>query len=289
MKPFRKPFALDPLFPFEIVHRDRKSSTSELPDHLHDLFELVYVHEGYGTFFIDNTFYEKRQGDLFLIPGNTIHRSFTDIEQPIVSTAVFFAPAFVRMDELGDGYVPFECFESARKNKQFKLDLPETFGRQFSSTLDEIAEELKNRRKGFRQSVRLHLQSLLLGLNRLVSAASDGNRDKSAGPKWLMDALREIDDNPGQSGWLNSLAAKACVSPHHFSRTFKKLTGMNVTDYVNAKRLVRAKELLRATDDNVESIAFACGFQSLPYFYRAFKSLTGMSPRAYRTEGSRSH
>lgn len=70
----------------------------------------------------------------------------------------------------------------------------------------------------------------------------------------------------------------------HFSRVFKQLTGMNVTDYVNVKRLVRAKELLLSTDDNVETIALACGFQGMGHFYQTFKKLTGLTPRAYRLQ-----
>ncbi|MFC5470495.1 AraC family transcriptional regulator [Cohnella suwonensis] len=284
MSPFRKPFFLDPLFPFDIVHRGLKTLNSELPDHLHDLFELVYVHEGNGTFFIDNSFYEKRKGDLFLIPGNTIHRAFPDAESPIVSTAVFFAPAFVQSGTLDDGYAPLRCFDTARKKKQYRIELPEALERKCRETLDEIADELANKDAGYRQAARIHLQRLLLEINRLGIARENDGGDIRVGPKWLLDALMSIDEDPAQSGGLAGLAATACVSPHHFSRTFKQLTGMNVTDYVNAKRLVRAKELLLTTDDNVESIAYSCGFQGMPYFYRAFKKLTGLSPRAYRTQ-----
>ncbi|RKP57348.1 AraC family transcriptional regulator [Cohnella endophytica] len=282
MNPIRKPFRLDPIFPFDIVFKDRKNSRTELPDHLHDLYELVYVYEGKGTFFIDNAFYEKEEGDLFLIPGNTIHRSFPDADRPILSTAVFFAPAFVESSSLDDAYVPLRCFDIARKKKQYKIELTEEFKQRTRETLDEIADELRNKEPGYRHAVRLGLQRLLLTLGRLPFTREDGSMDKRIGPQWIMDALRSIDNDPGQSGGLAELAAKACVSASHFSRVFKQLTGMNVTDYVNAKRLVLAKELLLSTDDNVESIALACGFQGLPHFYLTFKKLTGMTPRAYR-------
>ena len=85
MRPFRKPFFGDPAFPFEMVHRATKYPQFELPDHLHDRCEIVYVHSGRGTFFIDDTLYEKAPGDLFLIPGDTIHRAFPDADDPIVS------------------------------------------------------------------------------------------------------------------------------------------------------------------------------------------------------------
>jgi AraC-like DNA-binding protein len=85
---------------------------------------------------------------------------------------------------------------------------------------------------------------------------------------------------PGLS--LSDLAARVAVSSAHFSRVFKQLTGMNVTDYVNAKRIVTAKELLATTPGGIERIAERCGFESLPHFHRLFKKLAGTTPGAYR-------
>lgn len=115
MQPYRKSFAGDPLFPFEIVYKTIKYPDNELPDHLHDHYELVYVHSGQGIFFIDNCWYQKSAGDLFVIPGNTIHHSLPDLEDPIVSSAIFFAPSLIAGPLLGDGYFPLQCYEIARK------------------------------------------------------------------------------------------------------------------------------------------------------------------------------
>lgn len=117
MKPIRKPFKLDPIFPFEIVFEQLRTAQSELPEHLHDLYEIVYIHRGQGTIFIDNAFYEQKAGDLFLIPGNTIHRAFPDSADPTVSTAVFFAPALVRSESFDDGFAPLKSFDLARKRR----------------------------------------------------------------------------------------------------------------------------------------------------------------------------
>lgn len=59
MEPIRKPFYVDPIFPLEVVYKGLRDTGNELPDHLHDLYEIVYIHEGSGTFFIDHSLYEK--------------------------------------------------------------------------------------------------------------------------------------------------------------------------------------------------------------------------------------
>ncbi|AZN39756.1 AraC family transcriptional regulator [Paenibacillus albus] len=284
MKPIRKPFSFDPLFPFDFVYQGVRYTANELPDHLHDMYEIVYVHSGKGTFFIDNALYEKSAGDLFLIPGNTVHRSFPSDSEPIVSTALFFAPALVQRGSLGDGYEPLRCFDIARKTKQYKVERSEQTEHMISTVLAGMAEELQAGAIGYRHSVTMQLQLLLLELNRQPSTRSTASAKAGIGPQWIHRALRTIDQDPVQCGGLRELSGNACVSSAHFSRVFKQLTGMNVTDYVNAKRLIRAKELLLASDESIETVALACGFQGLPHFYQSFKKLTGMTPRSYRRQ-----
>ena len=61
MQPYRKSFAGDPLFPFEIVYKTIKYPDNELPNHLHDHYELVYVHSGQGIFSLTIAGTKKRR------------------------------------------------------------------------------------------------------------------------------------------------------------------------------------------------------------------------------------
>src|SRR5690606_13697540 len=167
-KPYRKPFAGDPFYPLEIVHMATKHPQNELPDHLHDHCEIVYVYGGHGTFFIDDTFYDKSPGDLFLIPGNTIHRAFPDADRPILSSALFFAPAFPGAADPRDDYAPLGCFETARRDKRYKLEAPADVKADVERLLGLIAEEMRQKRTGYREAARLALGQLLLRLNRYV-------------------------------------------------------------------------------------------------------------------------
>lgn len=288
MRPFRKTFFGDPLFPFDIIYKDKKSPQRELPDHLHDRYELVYVYTGKGTFFIDDTFYEMLPGDLFVIPGNTIHRAHPDERDPVLSTAVFFAPAFAQGESSDDAYSDLRCFEIARKRKRYKIELPSPLSTLTESALEQMEGEVRHRKTGYREAARLHLRLLLLQLNRCAAPDLNGNAAATAdvrfGPSWMKDALRAIDEHPDRRATLSELAERVSVTPPHFSRVFKKLTGMNVTDYVNAKRIVKAKEMLRGSEESVGEIAERCGFDSLPHFHRVFKSLTGTTPAAFRRE-----
>ncbi len=286
MNPLRKPVAEDALFPFELVYRDRKSPQRELPDHFHDRYELVYVYQGRGTFFIHRTFYEMKAGDLFLIPGNTIHRAMPDGDDPVLSTAAFFSPALVQPEPLGETYNGLYGFELARRRMHYKAELDGQHRALAEETLETMQRELNERKSGYRQAVRLQLLGLLLALNRLALSEQPGAAGgKPADTPWMKEVLLHIDRDCAEPGLgLAQLAELAAVTPSHLSRVFKRLTGMNVTDYIHAKRVIRAKELLLGTDRSVEQIAVLCGFPSPPYFYRVFKAIVGVTPRTYRLQ-----
>lgn len=286
MNPLRKQFNADPAFPFSITYHDRKNYKTELPDHLHDWYELVYVHSGKGVFFIDQTIYDMRAGDLFVIPGNTIHRSFPDRDQPVTSTAVFFSPVLVQPSSLGESFSYLRCFETGRSRKSFKLDCPDRLKASIEELLAQIDAELKATKPGYRHAVMLIVQQLLLQINRETAAHSRSGESSDVGPGWMKSLLLYIDEHYCEPIGLTDLAVQASVSPAHLSRLFKQLTGMNVTGYIAAKRMTKAKELLLQTDDNVGTIASACGFESMTHFHRSFKRIVGTTPAAYRRGAS---
>lgn len=283
LEPFRKPFYVDPLFPFQIIHKTVKLPQFELPDHLHDLYELVYIYEGSGTFFIDKTLYGQKPGDLFIIPGNTVHRSIPEEADPIVSTALFFAPALIGAGAYDDSFSLLQCFDIARKRKSYKVELPDSIRSAIEPMLELIQDEYGRQQQHYRAAIRLEIGRLLLQLNRYLSEQfTPRSPEHKLGPSWIKETLHEIDAYPERQYSLVAFADKAAVSEAHFSRAFKQFTGMNVTDYVNAKRIIRAKELLLETDESIAAIAEKCGFASIPHFHRMFKALTDSTPSAYR-------
>lgn len=82
---------------------------------------------------------------------------------------------------------------------------------------------------------------------------------------------------------LDDLAAVACLSPFHFSRTFRSRAGEPPHRFLSSLRLERAKELLAHTDRPICDIAMACQFSSQTNFTRAFRNFAGVTPKAYRS------
>ena len=86
---------------------------------------------------------------------------------------------------------------------------------------------------------------------------------------------------------MHEMASLCHLSRSYFSRLFQHDTGENYTDYVNRRKVERAKELLRGTPDSVSAIAAALGFMDVSYFVKLFKRFEGVTPLAYRKLKSR--
>ncbi|CAM3716939.1 helix-turn-helix domain-containing protein [Marinicrinis lubricantis] len=282
MNPIRKQLIENNPFPFDLVYQNTKQPEHELPDHFHDGYELVYVYKGLGRFFIGSTFYDMREGDLFLLPPNTIHRAFPDEREPVTSTALFFGPLLMKWAG-DDAYSPIRCFEIARKKSIYKMELAGAVRSQVEELLGRMHHERVHQSFGYSQAIVIHLLHLLLCLNR-HSFTSDPSLGEAFAlmPKWMKEILPYIDQHLTGPIGLSHLSTKASVSPPHFSRVFKQWTGMNVTDFILSKRIVMAKEQLVTTDENIEVIASHCGFESTSYFYKTFKRITGITPTEYK-------
>ncbi|OKP89815.1 hypothetical protein A3844_03685 [Paenibacillus helianthi] len=289
MKPIRKVFDNELPLSLLLDYKETKSQQRELPDHQHHWYEIVYVYRGKGTFFIDQTFYEMRQGDVIVVPGNTVHRGFPDKEEPVTSSAVFFSPDLVHNHAFSEVYTYLKLFDTAKKNKQYKYNLSPEHAKILQNDIDAIHGEWEQKYPDGGQAMTLQLHLMLLHLNRYCLPQSAGlDAPNALVPDWFREALAYINDHLNGPLELSALAKRAAVSPAHFSRVFKQRLGMNATDYISTKRIFAVKDGLLQSKDKIEHIAMTCGFESMPHFYRTFKKYTGMTPAAYR-KGSRPH
>lgn len=78
------------------------------------------------------------------------------------------------------------------------------------------------------------------------------------------------------------LANVACLSPSHFARMFRRVTGTTPHGFVSAERLALARTLLADRSIPLVSVAHRAGFSTQAAFGTAFKRATGTTPGAYR-------
>ncbi|MFC4950267.1 GlxA family transcriptional regulator [Pseudonocardia sp. GCM10023141] len=98
----------------------------------------------------------------------------------------------------------------------------------------------------------------------------------------LRELQAHIDAHPADDLSVPALAARASMSPRHFSRVFALQTGMTPGKYVERSRAEAARRLLETTDEAQTSIAQVCGLGSPETLYRVFHRHWRISPGDYR-------
>lgn len=81
---------------------------------------------------------------------------------------------------------------------------------------------------------------------------------------------------------LRELAARACLSPSHYSTTFRQRFGYAPIDWLIRQRIHRACSLLQMQPDKIAVVAREVGIADPYYFSRLFRKVMGVPPRRFR-------
>jgi AraC-like DNA-binding protein/ligand-binding sensor protein len=119
-------------------------------------------------------------------------------------------------------------------------------------------------------------QHLSILSNQLVS------RQEKEEPVNMARARQFIEKHQAEPLSLGRVAHAANISRHYFCKMFKKATGISFIDYLSRVRVEKSKALLLNPNSRISEAAFACGFQSMTNFNRAFKRIVGRSPTCFR-------
>jgi AraC family transcriptional regulator len=95
-------------------------------------------------------------------------------------------------------------------------------------------------------------------------------------------ALAHMRSHIAEGSRSTEMANVGAMSPFHFSRVFRRTTGIPPIHFLSAIRLELAKRLLLTTKRNVTDVCFEVGYSSLGTFVSRFTELVGMSPNSFR-------
>jgi AraC family transcriptional regulator len=101
-------------------------------------------------------------------------------------------------------------------------------------------------------------------------------------PPEVQQTLARIDAGLTDVLRVPTLAEAAGLSPSYLTRRFREATGQTIAGYIVARRLERARYLLRYTRLSVKEIAAQVGIPDLGTFHKTFSRAEGIGPRAWR-------
>lgn len=221
--------------------------------------------------------FERVSGMMDLLPrGTTLHR----VEwqgKPSVCTSVNFPEATMRAlcSTPGTGLVP-------ERGPQFGL---------VDGHVVDLVTRLQAQAEGTEYLGAVYVQSLSLTLASYVAARYGGGSEASKeleGRTARLSSMQRheiekfVDHELSSNFGLVDLAGLVGYSPDHFARLFKHAFKQSPYQYVLARRIDRAKAMLRDESLSIAEIAVACGFSNQGHLTTAFKHRTGLTPGAYR-------
>jgi AraC family transcriptional regulator len=106
--------------------------------------------------------------------------------------------------------------------------------------------------------------------------------NKGLSPERLRRVQDHVEAHLDDDLSLTVLADIACLSPYHFSRSFKDSAGVGPQRYVIQRRLERAKTLLRRTHQPLAMIAQEAGFADQSHLNSIFRREMGVTPGRFR-------
>jgi AraC-like DNA-binding protein len=246
--------------------------------HFHPEFELVFIEAEAGTRHVGEHIARFEESDLVFIGSNIPHLNFDyGIKTPYEKTVLHIQPNFLENAFLNTPELKAiqNLFEAS------KLGI--SFG---SGTKNRVGEQFKNIHQlpYFEQFVEV------LKVLKTLSEATDMVLLHSEVPKNQYNRREQerlkkvygfIDEHYQRKIEIEEISRISNLTDAAFCRYFKKMTKLTFTEFLNHYRINQAKRLLML-DKNVSETCFECGFESLSYFNRTFKKITGENPLAFK-------
>lgn len=273
----------DAHFPFDIYPCTIPRDMPQVALHWQESMELVFIKQGEGMVQAGpgvNRLMDARTGDIFVFAPGALHglRPKDHAEMQYENIIFELSVLGSEEDDLGQRFLL--PLRSGRLALPTVLRPGHTSYLAAATALCQLEEVNKERHPGYELAVR----GTLLTFLAVLLAARDVPLppEDTIDTRRLKEVLRCIESEYGTALPVARAAAVCGLSPSHFMRWFKQMTGQSFTAFLNEYRLSEAAELLRRTDCTILSAAEQTGFDNLSNFNRQFKRRYGMSPSLYR-------
>lgn len=255
--------------------------------HWHDqVMEIIYIMKGKMQLFIGGCSYIGEEGDIFFIEEGQIHGAYLlekegvpEYYAVLINKSILLTAESMHIvhEPLLNGKLSFPPF----------LQFGDENYSYFTEVILNIATELNTKKSGYELVIKSYLYQLVVTLTRAygcVATESPTKRVNRRKMEELRDVMMFVEEHYGEQFNLNDISRIARMSPYHFCRTFKKITGQTFIEYVNLCRIRKGEEMIMNSSLSITQIAHRVGFNNINYFNRVFKKYRLCSPSQLRKQ-----
>ena len=264
---------------FEVAHKwDTGLKDVEL--HHHDFYEVNFLISGDVTYVIESRVYHVRPGQMLIINPRELHQVYIQPDAaPYERYMLWIDPGLLQ--SLSSEQTDLcRCFDMTRPHYGNLLHLPAEQRRSIPAMMETLLKEQNQPTYGsdlLRQNL---LTELMIYINRLANLPNASAEEDSGTSSVVTRVIDYINDHYHEPLSLDVLAEQFFVSKYHLSHEFTRQMGIGIYQYIQKKRLLIARQLMAQGQKPVWVYAM-CGFGDYAAFFRAFRKVYGLSPRAY--------
>lgn len=287
-----------------VVERVKRDSSFTMTTvHLHNEFELYYLYKGYRSYFIEDQVYPIKSGTLVFIAANKIHKT---TELMSASDNAFMQSKSIDKSNSNSShdrillsldeklYQTFQTMANSMNLNHFFLEasgvLALTYQEQneIEKLLYTISYEITHRQNGCFFLIQSKLTELLLFIMRKYSDLPakknivSNNSTSSSYAEIVSRIASYISENITGDCSLKKISEQFFLSKYYICRIFKASTGLTINEYLNMKKVQKAKFFLETTTYSITKVSELSGYETLTHFERNFMKFIKQSPQQYR-------
>ena len=251
--------------------------------HRHRNVELHYISQGTCSFVVADKVYSLHDGQLLLVPPDTLHY-MRDYSEDLIRSAI---PLSVRQNKSPRASDTLFC-QTILGHNSTVLDIANTPLQSAIEQLRALISQVDTNQYTRTGKMQVYCSLMLLELYEQLTA----HNSPSPPAKNLSRPSRDFQIDEWLSVRYNrsnstaeQLANKLNVSPRQLNRIMKRSFGLSFRDRIKQLRLETAINLLVTTDRSITSIAEETGYDSVSNFSAFIKKTTGKTPSQIRKEG----
>lgn len=262
------------IYQYLLSHRNSRGRL-ERTLHVHpNAYEIMLFKSGNVDYFINDTSYHLKPGDLTFVRPNDIHGYFVHDDSPYERLPVHINENFISSLSTSQTDL-LACFSTPSSSpahlNQEQIQL-------FEYCVDASIRAIRENIFGCDVWLRSNLSILLL----LANSAQQQNDLESNDilPKIVQDAISYINVNFSNNISIQGIADHLNISRSRLCHVFKEFMGISLWNYVIVRRIQHAQVLLKQ-GASITTACFECGFQNYAHFIKVFTKFVGISPGKY--------
>lgn len=255
----------------EYMYSSSESDPPKLKMHLHNYYEFLYFISGDASYIVENNIYKIDEGDIFITRPGELHtlafHSDKIYERKFIQISKEFLSEFELFDKIDR--------RSGGENNRIPASAAVKYG--LYDYFKKVEYYIVHRVSESDAMIKSYFIQLLVTINSISgreTLASSGPRTR------INDIIDFLTDNISPEITLDFLADRFFINKYYMCHAFKEKTGLTIKEFMNTRKITRAKHLLSDGAD-IMNLCYDCGFNDYSTFYKTFKKLTGKSPKAF--------